>query len=209
MAIPFIKYRGMAFAAFTLPQMAHPTIMWVDDTTTVLARREADPNKRSLSTGTPIFRGCYGSECHIRKSNTAPLGTPIPYDPQPQRRSMCTWGVVGSQTPRRARNGPYSAQESSHSPIPPIHGHRYSPPSEARGPPATSRPSRRRHGAKMKPRRMVPNAEIMVLKAKVPPKPYATPSVYRPTVTIQQANVIVHCRKHPTMPTRRRCGDLE
>ena len=39
-AIPFIKYMGMAYGAFSITPMAHPMMMWVDDTITVLAYKE-------------------------------------------------------------------------------------------------------------------------------------------------------------------------
>ena len=45
-AIPFIKYMGMAYGAQTVPPMAHPMMMWVDDTITVLTRGRGPTNTR-------------------------------------------------------------------------------------------------------------------------------------------------------------------
>ena len=56
----------------------------------------------------------------------------------------------------------------------------------------------------MKPVHMAPGAAMIVLKAKIPPKPSTAVSVYRPTAMVQQANdaKIVHCGKHITGTSR-------
>ena len=39
-AIPFLKYMDMAYRAYLVASMAHPMMMWVADTITILARGE-------------------------------------------------------------------------------------------------------------------------------------------------------------------------
>ena len=47
-ALPFVRYIGLAHGACAVPPMLHPMMMWVDDTITILAKREDQPTQGAL-----------------------------------------------------------------------------------------------------------------------------------------------------------------
>ena len=101
-AIPFVKYVGIAYGAYTAPLTAHPMMMWVDDTITVLARGEGRPIQGVLVDHCTYFHRVLQASVPDKKMWHGSTWDPKPLlSPAPR-----TWGVPSSHTPHKPRNGP-------------------------------------------------------------------------------------------------------